>query len=57
MVACQLSMDIMGVHAAELIDGIESGGVATYMEAASEAAINLFILKTENQTGAATFCG
>jgi len=43
MVACQLSMDIMGVPAAELIDGIESGGVATYMEAASEAVINLFI--------------
>jgi peroxiredoxin family protein len=43
MVACQMSMDIMGVPASELIDGIEIGGVATYMEAASESAINLFI--------------
>lgn len=43
MVACQMSMDIMGVNAAELIDGVEIGGVATYMEAASESAINLFI--------------
>jgi NADPH-dependent 2,4-dienoyl-CoA reductase/sulfur reductase-like enzyme/peroxiredoxin family protein/rhodanese-related sulfurtransferase/TusA-related sulfurtransferase len=43
MVACQMSMDIMGVSAAELLDGVEIGGVATYMEAASSSGVNLFI--------------
>jgi peroxiredoxin family protein/rhodanese-related sulfurtransferase/TusA-related sulfurtransferase len=43
MVACQMSMDIMGIPAPELLDGVEIGGVATYMEAASESGVNLFI--------------
>jgi peroxiredoxin family protein len=43
MVACQMSMDIMGVSKEELLEGVEIGGVATYMEAASEAKVNLFI--------------
>jgi NADPH-dependent 2,4-dienoyl-CoA reductase/sulfur reductase-like enzyme/peroxiredoxin family protein/rhodanese-related sulfurtransferase/TusA-related sulfurtransferase len=43
MVACQMSMDIMGIPQQELLDGIEIGGVATYMEAASESGVNLFI--------------
>ncbi|MFQ3547648.1 MAG: DsrE/DsrF/DrsH-like family protein, partial [Termitinemataceae bacterium] len=43
MVACQMSMDIMGVAKEELLDGIEIGGVATYMEAASDSLVNLFI--------------
>lgn len=43
MVACQMSMDIMGLTAEELIDGVEIGGVASYMEAASESGVNLFI--------------
>jgi len=43
MVACQMSMDIMGVNEAELLTGVEIGGVATYMEAASECDVNLFI--------------
>ena len=43
MVACQMSMDIMGITAEELLDGVEIGGVATYMGAASESKINLFI--------------
>ena len=43
MVACQMSMDIMGVAREELVDGVEIGGVATYMEAASEGNVNLFI--------------
>lgn len=42
-VACQMSMDIMGVKAEELIDGVEIGGVATYMAAAADSNINLFI--------------
>lgn len=43
MVACQMSMDIMGVNREELLEGVEIGGVATYMEAASEGNINLFV--------------
>jgi peroxiredoxin family protein/TusA-related sulfurtransferase len=43
MVACQMSMDIMGVSPRELIDGVEIGGVATYLDAASSAGVNLFI--------------
>lgn len=43
MVACQMSMDIMGITKEELLDGVEIGGVATYMEAASSSNVNLFI--------------
>ena len=43
MVACQMSMDIMGISAEELMDGVEIGGVAAYMEAASESGVNLFV--------------
>jgi NADPH-dependent 2,4-dienoyl-CoA reductase/sulfur reductase-like enzyme/peroxiredoxin family protein/rhodanese-related sulfurtransferase/TusA-related sulfurtransferase len=43
IVACQMSMDVMGIKKEELIDGIEIGGVATYISAASESNINLFI--------------
>lgn len=42
-VACQMSMDVMGVKQEELLDGVEVGGVASYMESASEAGLNLFI--------------
>ncbi len=43
MIACQMSMDIMGVTEAELLEGVEVGGVATYYEAASNCDVNLFI--------------
>lgn len=43
MIACQMSMDIMGIKEEELLEGVEIGGVATYMEAASSSAVNLFI--------------
>lgn len=43
MIACQMSMDIMGIAPEELLDGVEIGGVATYMEAASMGRVNLFI--------------
>jgi peroxiredoxin family protein len=43
LVACQMSMDIMGVAKEELMDGVEIGGVATYMEAASASGVNLFV--------------
>lgn len=42
-IACQMSMDVMGVKREELLDEVEIGGVATYMERAEKASINLFI--------------
>lgn len=42
-IACQMSMDVMGIKAEELLDEVTLGGVATYMERADEANINLFI--------------
>ncbi len=43
MVACAMSMDVMGIKSEELIDGIEEGGVATYLNSAEEGNVNLFI--------------
>ncbi len=43
LVACQMSMDLMGIKKEELIDGIEIGGVASYLEASEYADNNLFI--------------
>ncbi|HOZ31002.1 MAG TPA: FAD-dependent oxidoreductase [Bacteroidales bacterium] len=43
IIACQMSMDLMGIKKEELIDGVEIGGVATYMEKAEHAGVNLFI--------------
>lgn len=42
-IACQMSMDMMGVTKEELIDGVTVGGVATYMNRAEDACVNLFI--------------
>lgn len=42
-IACQMSMDVMGVKREELMDEASIGGVATYMERADEANVNLFI--------------
>ncbi len=43
IIACQMSMDVMGIKREELIDAAEVGGVANYLENASMAGINLFI--------------
>lgn len=43
LIACQMSMDLMGIRKEELVDGIQIGGVATYLEAAEHADTNLFI--------------
>ena len=41
MIACQMSMDVMGIKKGELIDGVEIGGAATFLEFASDNAISL----------------
>lgn len=43
LIACSMSMDVMGIKASELIEGVDIGGVATYINLASKAGINLFI--------------
>jgi len=43
MIACTMSMDVMGITEEELIDGLELAGVATYLSEADEANVNLFI--------------
>lgn len=43
MIACQMSMDAMGICKDELMDGVEVGGAATYVGEAKDAQINLFI--------------
>jgi peroxiredoxin family protein len=43
IVACQMSMDVMGITKEELIDGVEIGGVATYLDSADDSNVNLFI--------------
>ncbi|MBK5253110.1 MAG: FAD-dependent oxidoreductase [Peptostreptococcaceae bacterium] len=43
IIACTMSMDVMGIHEEELIDGIEYAGVASYLDAAEDSDVNLFI--------------
>lgn len=43
MIACTMSMDVMGVKKEELFDNVTLGGVATYLERAEDANVNLFI--------------
>ncbi|RAP75852.1 DsrE/DsrF/DrsH-like family protein [Paenibacillus montanisoli] len=43
VVACQMSMDVMGITPEELIDGVKIGGVGYYLGKADQSGINLFI--------------
>ncbi|MBQ9156415.1 MAG: DsrE/DsrF/DrsH-like family protein [Eubacterium sp.] len=43
LIACQMSMEIMGIKREELIDGIELGGVATFLGAGEQSDMSLFI--------------
>jgi peroxiredoxin family protein len=43
MIACKMSMDFLGFHEDELIDGLGFVGVATYLAEADKANVNLFI--------------
>ena len=43
IIACQMAMDVMGVKADELWDGIEVGGVASFLAEATKSKITLFI--------------
>lgn len=43
IIACSMSMDVMGIRPEELIDGVEIGGVGSYLGDAEDADVNLFI--------------
>lgn len=43
LVVCSMSMDIMGMKQEELIDGLEIGGVATFLQEADKSSATLFI--------------
>jgi len=43
MIACQMTMDLFEYSTDDMIDGIELGGAAPYMENALKSDINLFI--------------
>jgi NADPH-dependent 2,4-dienoyl-CoA reductase/sulfur reductase-like enzyme/peroxiredoxin family protein/rhodanese-related sulfurtransferase/TusA-related sulfurtransferase len=43
LIACSMSMDVMGIKREELIDGIDIGGVAAYLGEAEMSNVNLFI--------------
>nr|WP_281241596.1 DsrE/DsrF/DrsH-like family protein [Sporomusa acidovorans] len=43
IVACQMSMDVMGLQAEEMLDGVKFGGVGYYLNEAEDSNVNLFI--------------
>jgi peroxiredoxin family protein len=43
LIACSMSMDVMGIKKEELMDNVVIGGVASYLERAEQSNINLFI--------------
>lgn len=43
LIACTMTMDLLGIAASELIDGVELGGVATFLGEAAHSGTTLFI--------------
>ena len=43
LIACQMTMDLFEYSTDDMIDGIDIGGAATYIECATQSDINLFI--------------
>lgn len=43
LIACQMTMDLFEYSTEDMIDGVELGGAATYIEVATQSHINLFI--------------
>ncbi len=43
LIACSMSMQLMGIRMEEFIDGVVEGGVATYLNNTEKGSLNLFI--------------
>ncbi len=43
LIACQMTLDVLGMKKKDLIDGIEYGGLATFLEYGMGATVTLFV--------------
>ncbi|MFQ6050968.1 MAG: DsrE/DsrF/DrsH-like family protein [Candidatus Hydrothermarchaeota archaeon] len=43
MIACDMSMEIMGIKKEDFVDDVEVAGIGTYINTAKDSEINLFI--------------
>lgn len=43
LIGCQMTMDVMGVKKDDLVDGVQIGGAATFLDYADKSKISLFI--------------
>ena len=43
LIACQMTMDVMGVKQEDVVEGVEFAGAAAWMEVAAESQVNLFV--------------
>jgi peroxiredoxin family protein len=43
LIACQMTMDVMGYKQSDIIEGVEFGGAASWLDVAADSQINLFI--------------
>jgi peroxiredoxin family protein len=43
LVGCQMTLDVLGIKKKDLIDGIEFGGLATFLEYGMGATITLYV--------------
>ncbi|MEK6742118.1 MAG: DsrE/DsrF/DrsH-like family protein [Nitrospirota bacterium] len=43
LIACQMTMDLFGYKKEALVDGVEVGGAAAWLDIAADSQINLFI--------------
>jgi peroxiredoxin family protein len=43
LIACQMTMDVLGIKQADIIEGVEFGGAATFMDIAADANVSLFV--------------
>lgn len=43
LIACQMTMDVMGIKQEDIIKGVDFGGAASWLDVAADSEINLFI--------------
>ena len=43
LIACTMTMDLLGISESDLIEGVEFGGVATFLDEAADSRTTLFI--------------
>jgi peroxiredoxin family protein len=43
LIACQTSLDVLGLRREELLDGVEIGGAAAFLGEASQSTVTLFV--------------